>query len=144
MCCHAVQLAEVFEADIDGIMRSLGYCCGRKHIFSPQVLCCYGKQLCAIPRDTVYYNYQNRYVSMDIVAPRVGLGCCKRSPSHFLAECHARRLNQGCFVLLYFVFSVVLSRIRFVYFPVQSVSISHSIGSEDCLLNEALNSTTPT
>jgi len=74
MCCHAVQLAEVFEADIDGIMRSLGYCCGRKHIFSPQVLCCYGKQLCAIPRDTVYYNYQNRYVSMDIVAPRVGLG----------------------------------------------------------------------
>ena len=56
------QLAEVFEADIDGIMRSLGYCCGRKHIFSPQVLCCYGKQLCAIPRDTVYYNYQNRFV----------------------------------------------------------------------------------
>jgi len=57
-----VQLAEVFEADIDGVMRSLGYCCGRKHIFSPQVLCCYGKQLCAIPRDTVYYNYQNRFV----------------------------------------------------------------------------------
>ena len=57
-----VQLAEVFEADIDHVMRSLGYCCGRKHIFSPQVLCCYGKQLCAIPRDTVYYNYQNRFV----------------------------------------------------------------------------------
>lgn len=63
LCDAIVQLAEVFEADIDGVMRSLGYCCGRKHIFSPQVLCCYGKQLCAIPRDTVYYNYQNRFVS---------------------------------------------------------------------------------
>jgi len=62
-----VQLAEVFEADIDGVMRLLGYCCGRKHIFSPQVLCCYGKQLCSIPRDTVYYNYQNRSVFVDFV-----------------------------------------------------------------------------
>ena len=42
-------------------MQSLGFCCGRRHVFSPQVLCCFGKQLCAIPRDTVYYNYQDRY-----------------------------------------------------------------------------------
>jgi len=52
-------------------MRSLGYCCGRKHIFSPQVLCCYGKQLCAIPRDTVYYNYQNRFVDCSSVLVKV-------------------------------------------------------------------------
>uniref|UniRef100_A0A2D4IPP6 histone acetyltransferase n=1 Tax=Micrurus lemniscatus lemniscatus TaxID=129467 RepID=A0A2D4IPP6_MICLE len=29
--------------------------------FSPQTLCCYGKQLCTIPRDATYYSYQNRY-----------------------------------------------------------------------------------
>lgn len=29
--------------------------------FSPQTLCCYGKQLCTIPRDGTYYSYQNRW-----------------------------------------------------------------------------------
>uniref|UniRef100_A0A673NB61 histone acetyltransferase n=1 Tax=Sinocyclocheilus rhinocerous TaxID=307959 RepID=A0A673NB61_9TELE len=29
--------------------------------FSPQTLCCYGKQLCTISRDGTYYSYQNRY-----------------------------------------------------------------------------------
>lgn len=43
-------------------MQSLGYCCGRKYTFNPQVLCCYGKQLCTIPRDAKYYSFQNRLV----------------------------------------------------------------------------------
>lgn len=43
-------------------MQALGYCCGRKYTFNPQVLCCYGKQLCTIPRDAKYFSYQNRYV----------------------------------------------------------------------------------
>lgn len=43
-------------------MQALGYCCGRKYTFNPQVLCCYGKQLCTIPRDAKYYSFQNRYV----------------------------------------------------------------------------------
>ncbi|XP_053131902.1 CREB-binding protein isoform X2 [Hemicordylus capensis] len=55
------KLAEVFEQEIDPVMQSLGYCCGRKYEFSPQTLCCYGKQLCTIPRDATYYSYQNRY-----------------------------------------------------------------------------------
>ncbi|XP_078519251.1 CREB-binding protein [Lissotriton helveticus] len=55
------KLAEVFEQEIDPVMQSLGYCCGRKVEFSPQTLCCYGKQLCTIPRDAAYYSYQNRY-----------------------------------------------------------------------------------
>ncbi|KAJ8298017.1 hypothetical protein KUTeg_024548 [Tegillarca granosa] len=59
---YCSKLAEVFEGEIDGVMQSLGYCCGRKFVFSPQVLCCYGKQLCTIPRDAVYYSYQNRYM----------------------------------------------------------------------------------
>ena len=56
------KLAEVFENEIDPVMRSLGYCCGRKYVFHPQVLCCYGKQLCTVPRDAVYWSYENRYV----------------------------------------------------------------------------------
>jgi len=59
-CVCLLQLAEVFEGEIDSVMQSLGYCCGRKHVFSPQVLCCYGKQLCTISRDAVYYSFQNR------------------------------------------------------------------------------------
>ncbi|XP_068160913.1 histone acetyltransferase p300 isoform X2 [Antennarius striatus] len=55
------KLAEVFEQEIDPVMQSLGYCCGRKLEFSPQTLCCYGKQLCTIPRDAAYFSYQNRY-----------------------------------------------------------------------------------
>uniref|UniRef100_A0A3P8WIV3 histone acetyltransferase n=1 Tax=Cynoglossus semilaevis TaxID=244447 RepID=A0A3P8WIV3_CYNSE len=58
---YCTKLAEVFEAEIDPVMQSLGYCCGRKYEFSPQTLCCYGKQLCTISRDGTYYSYQNRY-----------------------------------------------------------------------------------
>ncbi|TMS15573.1 CREB-binding protein [Larimichthys crocea] len=58
---YCTKLAEVFEAEIDPVMQGLGYCCGRKFEFSPQTLCCYGKQLCTISRDGTYYSYQNRY-----------------------------------------------------------------------------------
>ncbi|GFS77673.1 CREB-binding protein [Nephila pilipes] len=58
---HCTKLSEVFEQDIDPVMRTLGYCCGRKFVFQPQILCCYGKQLCTIPRDSKYWSYQNRY-----------------------------------------------------------------------------------
>ena len=55
-------MSEVFEAEIDPVMVKLGYCCGRKHTFSPQTLCCYGQQntICTIPRDGKYYVYENR------------------------------------------------------------------------------------
>ncbi|XP_063706761.1 CREB-binding protein isoform X2 [Culicoides brevitarsis] len=58
---YCTKLSEVFEQEIDPVMQQLGYCCGRKYTFNPQVLCCYGKQLCTIPRDAKYYSYQNRY-----------------------------------------------------------------------------------
>ena len=61
-CTIEFQLSEVFEGEIDGVMRCLGYCCGRKYVYQPQMLCCYGKQLCTIPREATYYHYQNRYV----------------------------------------------------------------------------------
>lgn len=56
----AVKLSEVFEQEVDPVMQALGYCCGRKYTFNPQVLCCYGKQLCTISRDAKYFSYQNR------------------------------------------------------------------------------------
>ncbi|XP_065159068.1 CREB-binding protein isoform X2 [Atheta coriaria] len=56
---YCTKLSEVFEKEIDPVMQSMGYCCGRKYTFNPQVLCCYGKQLCTIPRDAKYYSYQN-------------------------------------------------------------------------------------
>ncbi|TRY57738.1 hypothetical protein DNTS_012296 [Danionella cerebrum] len=58
---YCSKLAEVFEQEIDPVMQEMGYCCGRKLEFSPQTLCCYGKQLCTIPRDAAYFSYQNRY-----------------------------------------------------------------------------------
>uniref|UniRef100_A0A674ES06 histone acetyltransferase n=1 Tax=Salmo trutta TaxID=8032 RepID=A0A674ES06_SALTR len=58
---HPDRRLVVFELEIDPVMVSLGYCCGRKFEFSPQTLCCYGKQLCTISRDGTYFSYQNRY-----------------------------------------------------------------------------------
>jgi E1A/CREB-binding protein len=54
------KFSEVFEKEIDPVMQALGYCCGRRYTFNPQVLCCFGKQLCTIPRDAKYFIYLNR------------------------------------------------------------------------------------
>ena len=56
------QLSEVFEAEIDSVMKDLGYCCGRKHTYSPQTICCYGQQntICTIARDAKYHVYTNK------------------------------------------------------------------------------------
>jgi E1A/CREB-binding protein len=41
-------------------METLGYCCGRQYVYFPQVMFCYGNQLCCqIPRDGTYYYYNN-------------------------------------------------------------------------------------
>lgn len=80
------QLSEVFEMEIDPVMQSLGYCCGRKYTFNPQVLCCYGKQLCTIPRDAKYYSYQNRYVLASSGSLLVAAHCsCIFTPSPVLS-----------------------------------------------------------
>ena len=60
---YCTKLSEIFEQEIDPVMQALGYCCGRKYTYNPQVLCCYGKQLCTIPRDAKYFSYQNRWVT---------------------------------------------------------------------------------
>ncbi|XP_069355326.1 CREB-binding protein isoform X5 [Maniola hyperantus] len=67
---YCTKLSEVFEVEIDPVMQSLGYCCGRKYTFNPQVLCCYGKQLCTIPRDAKYFSYQNSLKAYGVVSDR--------------------------------------------------------------------------
>uniref|UniRef100_A0A452T437 histone acetyltransferase n=1 Tax=Ursus maritimus TaxID=29073 RepID=A0A452T437_URSMA len=95
------KLAEVFEQEIDPVMQSLGYCCGRKYEFSPQTLCCYGKQLCTIPRDAAYYSYQNRYhfcekCFTEIQGENVTLVLsCHFSRGSLLIEC-GRKMHQIC------------------------------------------------
>jgi len=82
-----------------------------------------------------------------IYEPRVGFGAhvcyhCRISPPRFLAECRKRRLNQGCFVLLFFRL-FTLSDLYLVVACLFSctalfVSISQVIGCEDCLRNDLL------
>nr|CAD7196388.1 unnamed protein product [Timema douglasi] len=67
---YCTKLSEVFEQEIDPVMQALGYCCGRKYTFNPQVLCCYGKQLCTIPRDANYYSYQNSIKTLGLLSGR--------------------------------------------------------------------------
>ncbi|KAL3266918.1 hypothetical protein HHI36_011068 [Cryptolaemus montrouzieri] len=67
---YCTKLSEVFEQEIDPVMQSMGYCCGRKYTFNPQVLCCFGKQLCTIPRDAKYYCYQNSLKALGLGSDR--------------------------------------------------------------------------
>ncbi|KAI8486761.1 hypothetical protein Bbelb_355090 [Branchiostoma belcheri] len=58
---YCSKLAEVFEQEIDPVMANLGFCCGRKYVFQPQALYCYGKSVCTIPWGARYWTYENRY-----------------------------------------------------------------------------------
>lgn len=61
---NTTKLSEIFAACIDPVMREMGYCCGQQYSFSPQVLFCYGNQMCCtIPRDAGYYLYNNTDVN---------------------------------------------------------------------------------
>ncbi|XP_063791095.1 CREB-binding protein isoform X2 [Pseudophryne corroboree] len=96
---YCTKLAEVFEQEIDPVMQSLGYCCGRKFEFSPQTLCCYGKQLCTIPRDAAYFSYQNRYhfcekCFTEIQGENVTLGDDPSQPQTLMDEKNGRRCFQ--------------------------------------------------
>uniref|UniRef100_A0A8C7V8C3 histone acetyltransferase n=1 Tax=Oncorhynchus mykiss TaxID=8022 RepID=A0A8C7V8C3_ONCMY len=82
---YCSKLAEVFEAEIDPVMQGLGYCCGRKLEFSPQTLCCYGKQLCTIPRDAAYFSYQNSSPQFGLLADRYHF--CEKCFNEIQGEC---------------------------------------------------------
>lgn len=55
------RLSELFVQLMNTVMVELGYCCGEKHVFLPQVMFCFGNQLCSqIARDATYYCYTNK------------------------------------------------------------------------------------
>ncbi|CAF0704154.1 unnamed protein product [Brachionus calyciflorus] len=57
---NCTKLSEIFSSKIDQVMKEMGYCCGQQFTFSPQVLFCYGNQMCCtIARDGVYFLYNN-------------------------------------------------------------------------------------
>lgn len=102
---YCTKLAEVFEQEIDPVMMKLGYCCGRKYVYQPQVLCCFGKQLCAIQRDSKYWSYQNRYTycakCFEVSLPRI-FRCCGQHIPHAIQvkQNHMRCLrgNSCCLI----------------------------------------------
>ncbi|CAF1486964.1 unnamed protein product, partial [Rotaria sordida] len=58
------KLVELFAESIDPVVQALGYCCGRQHVYLPQVLLCYGKeQCCQISVNDNYYYYNNPELS---------------------------------------------------------------------------------
>ena len=104
-CC--TKLSEVFEQEIDPVMQSLGYCCGRKYTFNPQVLCCYGKQLCSIPRDAKYFSY-HRYTYClkcfnDIPGDTVSLGDDPTQPTTVIRKDQFTELKNDALDLEPFV-----------------------------------------
>ncbi|XP_033212515.1 CREB-binding protein-like [Belonocnema kinseyi] len=60
---YCTKLSEIFEQEMDCVMKSLGFCCGRKFTFNTEELSCYayGKHICTIPRNEVYHSYQEIY-----------------------------------------------------------------------------------
>uniref|UniRef100_A0A8D2ZK14 histone acetyltransferase n=1 Tax=Scophthalmus maximus TaxID=52904 RepID=A0A8D2ZK14_SCOMX len=102
---YCSKLAEVFESEIDPVMQGLGYCCGRKYEFSPQTLCCYGKQLCTIPTGGTYYSYQNRYhfcekCFNEIQGESVTLGDDPAQPQTSMWKC---QISHMCLLFFRFV-----------------------------------------
>lgn len=58
------KLSEIFSEAFDPAVQKLGYCCGRSYVYLPQVMFCYGNQLCCqIARDGSYYYYNNTDLS---------------------------------------------------------------------------------
>lgn len=53
------QLSEVFNEAIDSPMQSLGYCCGRKYMLSPQILFCSTIKKCIIASHAKYYSHSH-------------------------------------------------------------------------------------
>ena len=53
-----LQLADIFEANIDDVMRRLGYCCGQRYEFTPLPRYCDSQSWCNIPVLVEYYAYE--------------------------------------------------------------------------------------
>ncbi|KII69208.1 CREB-binding protein [Thelohanellus kitauei] len=57
---HAVKLSQKFNAFTSSLMKSLGYCCNKRYVYTPQPLYCNSSDFCNIPVNTYYYKYDER------------------------------------------------------------------------------------
>lgn len=57
-----LQLAEIFESEINECMQKLGYCCGYRYVFEQPILHCCSKKSCLIQKCDEYYTYENELV----------------------------------------------------------------------------------
>lgn len=60
---NATILSQVFVESMDPVMKSLGYCCGKKYEFNNREKSCCAKEFCTIKKNDYYYAYENnKYV----------------------------------------------------------------------------------
>ncbi|KAG4072966.1 hypothetical protein HA402_006646 [Bradysia odoriphaga] len=59
---HYTELADAFQLEINTIMQSLGYCCGKNYRFAPQKLCCSLKEECTIMIGAHYFTSQSSQI----------------------------------------------------------------------------------
>ncbi|PIC38859.1 hypothetical protein B9Z55_010734 [Caenorhabditis nigoni] len=53
-----IKLSELFVAEMDPVMKVMGYCCAKKLAFTPLSLFCYGAAMCTIAREQQYWVYE--------------------------------------------------------------------------------------
>ncbi|CAD6188119.1 unnamed protein product [Caenorhabditis auriculariae] len=56
---YSTKLSEYFVAEMDPVMKEMGYCCSRKLSFTPLALFCYGAPMCTIARDQPYWVFES-------------------------------------------------------------------------------------
>lgn len=53
-----IKLSELFVAEMDPVMKVMGYCCAKKLSFTPLSLFCYGAAMCTIAREQQYWVFE--------------------------------------------------------------------------------------
>lgn len=61
-----VKLSELFIAEMDPVMKAMGYCCAKKLSFTPLSLFCYGAAMCTIAREQQYWVYENSSTQFNV------------------------------------------------------------------------------
>ena len=74
---YSTKLSEMFVAEMDPVMKQMGYCCSRKLSFTPLALFCYGANMCTIARDTPYMLYEHNATNYGVTVSEKYTYCLK-------------------------------------------------------------------
>ncbi|EFP09486.1 CRE-CBP-1 protein [Caenorhabditis remanei] len=61
-----IKLSELFVAEMDPVMKVMGYCCAKKLAFTPLSLFCYGAAMCTIAREQQYWVYEQSSTQFNV------------------------------------------------------------------------------